>query len=55
MFDFTTLLELYFLVGYIVAELDDLHELTPPQTAIKPTTNTSETRAFAYFFIVLSI
>ena len=38
-----------------LAELDDLHEVTPPHTAIKPTTNTSETRAFAHFFIVLSI
>jgi len=52
---FTTLLDLYFLVGYIVAELDDLHEEKPPHTAVKPTTNRSEMKAFEHFFIAVLI
>jgi hypothetical protein len=54
-FDFTTLLDLYFLFGYIVACFDEPHEAKPPHTAIKPTTNVSDNRTFAHFFILSMI
>jgi hypothetical protein len=51
-FDLTTLLDLYFLVGYMVAEREELHEEKPPQTAVNPAMSTIATNAFAHFFIL---
>jgi hypothetical protein len=51
-FDFTTLLDLYFLLGYIVADLEPPHEVKPPHTPINPATNISDNNAFSPFFIV---
>jgi hypothetical protein len=53
MLDLTTLLDLYFLLGYMVADLEDLHPAVTPQSMIMAITMTRERRCFEYFFMLL--
>lgn len=51
MFDFTVLLVLYFLVGYMVAFCDDLHAPNPQVATNNPATKKSDIISFEPFFI----
>ena len=51
MFDFTVLLVLYFLVGYMVALFDEPHAPNPQLAIIMPATKKSEKASFEPFFI----
>ena len=51
MFCFTVFLLLYFLVGYMVADFDELHDAKVPPKVSKLPAMRSKINIFAYFFI----